>query len=67
MAKFRRYRYPPTMNHPTHHNNAARSSRGVLRTVLMLTLGRIQSTGGDFKANVVGVSLAYQFTGYRNK
>lgn len=36
-------------------------------TALMLTLGRIQSTGGDFKANVVGVSLAYQFTGYRNK
>lgn len=36
-------------------------------TSVMLTLGRIQSSGGDFKANVVGVSVAYQFTGYRDK
>jgi len=34
---------------------------------VMATVGRIQSTGGEFKANVVGVSMAYQFTGYRQK
>lgn len=31
---------------------------------VMGTLGRIQSFGGDFKANVAGLSLAYQFTGF---
>ena len=31
---------------------------------VLATLGRIQSSGGDFKANVAGVSLAYQFTGF---
>lgn len=36
-------------------------------TSVMATVGRIQSTGGEFKANVVGVSMAYQFTGYRQK
>lgn len=36
-------------------------------TSVMATVGRIQSTGGEFKANVVGISMAYQFTGYRQK
>ena len=31
---------------------------------VLATLGRIQSSGGNFKANVAGVSLAYQFTGF---
>ncbi len=31
---------------------------------VMGTLGRIQSFGGGFKANVAGLSLAYQFTGF---
>ena len=36
-------------------------------TSLLATLGRVQATSGDFKANVVGVSMAYQFTGYTAK
>lgn len=36
-------------------------------TSVMFNVGRIQSTGGEFKANVVGFSMAYQFTGYRDK
>ena len=34
---------------------------------LMATVGRMQSASGGFKANVVGVSMAYQFTGYTSK
>lgn len=34
---------------------------------VMTTVGRIEALRGDFKANVVGVSLAYQFTGYVQK
>lgn len=36
-------------------------------TSLMATVGRVQSAAGGFKANVVGVSMAYQFTGYTSK
>jgi hypothetical protein len=36
-------------------------------TAVMTTVGRVQATSGDFKANVVGVSMAYQFTGYKAK
>ena len=31
---------------------------------LMATAGRIEAVSGDFKANVAGLSLAYQFTGF---
>jgi hypothetical protein len=31
---------------------------------LMATAGRIQASRGDFNANVLGVSLGYQFTGF---
>lgn len=31
---------------------------------VMATAGRIEALGGDFKANVAGVSLAYQFSGF---
>jgi hypothetical protein len=33
----------------------------------MATVGRVQATTGDFKANVIGFSMAYQFTGYTAK
>jgi hypothetical protein len=36
-------------------------------TSLMATAGRIQSINGDFKANMVGLSVAYQFTGYTKR
>ena len=34
---------------------------------LMATLGRVQALGGDFKAHVVGVSVAYHFLGYSER
>ena len=34
---------------------------------VMATAGRVEALGGDFKANVAGVSLAYQFTGFTEK
>jgi hypothetical protein len=36
-------------------------------TSLMATVGRIQSQSGEFKANVLGVSMAYQFTDYSKR
>ncbi|NOT64926.1 MAG: hypothetical protein HOP06_02610 [Methylotenera sp.] len=34
---------------------------------ILATAGRMQAIKGDFKANVAGVSLAYQFTGFAAK
>jgi hypothetical protein len=34
---------------------------------LMGTAGYMAAIGGDFKAKVVGLSLAYQFTGFAEK
>ncbi|MGH8822842.1 MAG: hypothetical protein ACREWJ_16335, partial [Rhodoferax sp.] len=34
---------------------------------LMATAGRINAFRGNFKANVVGLALAYQFTGFAQK
>ena len=44
--------------------NVALGYRLSKTTSVLATLGRIQSSGGDFKANVAGLSLAYQFTGF---
>lgn len=34
---------------------------------LLATAGHIRAAGGDFRANVTGLSLAYQFTGFAQK
>lgn len=44
--------------------NVALGYRLSKTTSVLATLGRIQSAGGEFKANVAGLSLAYQFTGF---
>jgi hypothetical protein len=36
-------------------------------TSVMVTVGRVQSGSGEFKANVLGLSIAYQFTGFVSK
>jgi hypothetical protein len=33
----------------------------------MATAGRVNALHGDFKANVAGLTLAYQFTGFAEK
>jgi len=44
--------------------NAAAGCRLSKSLSLMATAGRINALQGDFKANVVGLTLAYQFTGF---
>ncbi|NOS97691.1 MAG: hypothetical protein HOP25_04385, partial [Methylotenera sp.] len=34
---------------------------------ILATAGRMEALKGDFKANVAGISLAYQFTGFAAK
>jgi hypothetical protein len=34
---------------------------------IIATAGRIEALQGDFKANVAGVSLAYQFSAFTSK
>ena len=44
--------------------NASVGYRLSKATSVMATVGRVQSGSGEFKANVLGLSMAYQFTGY---
>lgn len=47
--------------------NAAVGYRLSKTLSVMATGGRINALGGDFKANVAGLTLAYQFTGFTEK